>query len=246
MTFVCSLSFNVTAAMPILVATGLHKSYRRLGQADTEVLRGASLSVLPGEAIALVGPSGAGKSTLLHILASLDEADRGSIEYHVEGSYSLVSALSQRDLAMLRNSHIGMVFQFHHLLPEFTAVENVAMPALIAGISNAEASDKAHALLEQIAMEHRADHLPSELSGGEQQRIAIARALVNKPAILFADEPTGNLDTENADAVIELILGLQSSHNVACVIATHSAELAQRVHRVIQMVDGRCIGQDDA
>lgn len=232
--------------MPIVVATDLHKSYRRSGQADTEVLRGASLSVEPGEVVALVGPSGAGKSTLLHILASLDVADRGSVEYHIDVTTMLVSALSQRELALLRNSRIGMVFQFHHLLPEFTALENVAMPALVAGSSVSEASSKARTLLEQVGMSHRADHLPSELSGGEQQRIAIARALVNEPAILFADEPTGNLDTENASAVIELILGLQASRNVACVIATHSEELSQRASRVIQMVDGRCQVQDDA
>lgn len=228
--------------MPLLTATDLHRSYRRTGQADTEVLRGASLTVEPGEVVALVGPSGAGKSTMLHIMASLDVADRGNVHLTIDGRQIDLSALSMTALAAVRAQHIGMVFQFHHLLPEFTAAENVAMPALVAGLSSSAAKVKARALLEQVGMLHRADHVPMEMSGGEQQRVAIARALINEPSIIFADEPTGNLDTENAATVAELLLGLRATRNVACVIATHSTELAQRAHRIVQMVDGRCIG----
>jgi lipoprotein-releasing system ATP-binding protein len=157
-----------------------------------------------------------------------------------------LSTLSMTALATARAKHIGMVFQFHHLLPEFTALENVAMPALVAGLSATAAKVKAHALLEQVGMLHRAGHVPMEMSGGEQQRVAIARALINEPSIVFADEPTGNLDTENASSVAELLLGLRATRNVACVIATHSIELAQRAHRIVHMVDGRCRGTDNA
>ncbi|MBK6418170.1 MAG: ABC transporter ATP-binding protein [Candidatus Kapabacteria bacterium] len=228
--------------MPLLTATDLHRSYRRTGQTDTEVLRGASLIVEPGEVVALVGPSGAGKSTMLHIMASLDVADRGSVHLMIDDRQVDLSALSMTALAAVRAKHIGMVFQFHHLLPEFTALENVAMPALVAGLSAAAAKVKANVLLEQVGMLHRAGHVPMEMSGGEQQRVAIARALINEPSIIFADEPTGNLDTENAATVAELLLGLRATRNVACVIATHSTELAQSAHRIVQMVDGRCIG----
>lgn len=228
--------------MPLLTATDLHRSYRRTGQTDTEVLRGASLIVEPGEVVALVGPSGAGKSTMLHIMASLDVADRGSVHLMIDDRQVDLSALSMTALAAVRAKHIGMVFQFHHLLPEFTALENVAMPALVAGLSAADAKVKANVLLEQVGMLHRAGHVPMEMSGGEQQRVAIARALINEPSIIFADEPTGNLDTENAATVAELLLGLRATRNVACVIATHSTELAQSAHRIVQMVDGRCIG----
>ncbi|MBK6761286.1 MAG: ABC transporter ATP-binding protein [Ignavibacteria bacterium] len=228
--------------MPLLTATDLHRSYRRTGQTDTEVLRGASLIVEPGEVVALVGPSGAGKSTMLHIMASLDVADRGSVHLMINDRQVDLSALSMTALAAVRAKHIGMVFQFHHLLPEFTALENVAMPALVAGLSAAAAKVKANVLLEQVGMLHRAGHVPMEMSGGEQQRVAIARALINEPSIIFADEPTGNLDTENAATVAELLLGLRATRNVACVIATHSTELAQSAHRIVQMVDGRCIG----
>lgn len=232
--------------MPLLTATDIHKSYRRTGQADTEVLRGASLIVEAGEVVALVGPSGAGKSTMLHIMASLDSADSGTVLLKIEGQDTNLAKLSPSALAIIRAKSIGMVFQFHHLLPEFTALENVAMPALVAGLSSKAANAKANALLEQVGMLHRAGHMPMEMSGGEQQRVAIARALINEPSIVFADEPTGNLDTDNASSVAELLLGLRATRNVACVIATHSLELAHRAHRVVQMVDGRCIGPGNA
>ena len=232
--------------MPLLTAHDLYRSFRRTGQVDTTVLRGASMQVEPGEIIALVGPSGAGKSTLLHIMASLDAADRGAVALQINGTMTDLSKLSSKELASVRARRIGMVFQFHHLLPEFTALENVAMPALVIGMSPAEANKKASSLLEDGGMLPRAHHLPTEMSGGEQQRVAIARALVNNPSIVFADEPTGNLDTTNAGFVADLLLGLQSTRNIACVIATHSPDLANKAHRIVRMVDGRCLGPNDA
>ncbi len=204
------------------------------------------MHVEPGEIIALVGPSGAGKSTMLHIMASLDAADSGTVALQINGTMTDLSKLSSKELASVRARRIGMVFQFHHLLPEFTALENVAMPALIIGTSHSEANKKASALLEHVGMLPRAHHLPTEMSGGEQQRVAIARALINDPSIVFADEPTGNLDTVNAGFVADLLLGLQSTRNIACVIATHSPDLANKAHRIVRMVDGRCLGPNDA
>lgn len=226
--------------MPILSATAIHKSYRLPGQAPTEVLRGSDLVCEPGEFLAVVGPSGAGKSTLLHVLASLDVPDSGSVVVNVDGASYAYDRMSAAELATFRAKNIGMVFQFHHLLPEFTAVENVMMPALILGVSNKEARSRALELLGQVGVEHRADHAPSELSGGEQQRVAIARAMMNRPKILFADEPTGNLDTANAIKIAEILVELQRTTGVTCVIATHSIELAAKAHRIVTMRDGRC------
>ncbi len=226
--------------MPLLTATNIRKAYKRAGQADTEVLRGASIAVNAGEVVALVGPSGAGKSTLLHILATLDAPDTGMVRYEVDGHSVDTSGLSGGALAGLRTRHIGMIFQFHHLLPEFTALENVAMPSLVRGDQRADAMRRAAELLERVGMSHRADHAPTEMSGGEQQRIAIARALMNRPAIIFADEPTGNLDSENAAQVADLLFEMRADHGIACVIATHSDVLAARASRVVRMVDGLC------
>ena len=226
--------------MPIITATDLHKSYRPSGQAPTVVLRGASLAVDPGEFLAIIGPSGAGKSTLLHILASLDDADSGEVKYDFgESQYSSLQ-FATSDLATLRNLHLGVVFQFHHLLPEFTALENVMMPALVAGHQTQAAKDSARQLMEKVGVAERADHAPSELSGGEQQRVAIARALINKPKVLFADEPTGNLDSANAEKITELIAELQESTGITCIVATHSERLAGAAHRKVFMRDGRC------
>ena len=229
--------------MPIITATDLHKSYRPSGQAPTVVLRGASLKVDPGEFLAIIGPSGAGKSTLLHILASLDDADSGEVNYNFADSQFNSLELTSTNLAQLRNSYLGVVFQFHHLLPEFTALENVAMPALVAGLDQRTATNDARELLEKVGVADRADHAPSELSGGEQQRVAIARALVNKPKVLFADEPTGNLDSANAEKISELIAEVQASTGVTCIIATHSERLAANAHRKVFMVDGQCKDQ---
>lgn len=246
-TLACNAA-NRKTLMLLLKATDIQKAYRRSGQADTVVLRGVSLSVDAGEFVALVGPSGAGKSTLLHILASLDEADSGSIELTSEkigqasiGSSNLVNYASMDDKqrSRIRNEVIGMVFQFHHLLPEFTAVENVMMPLLIAGVSDKSAKARAMVLLDKVGLTHRAPHMPSELSGGEQARVAIARALINDPAILFADEPTGNLDSANATAVVDLLCELQRTSGITCVIATHSEDIAARAQRVLKMKDGQ-------
>lgn len=224
--------------MPLLTAQNITKAYRRTGQADTVVLRGVSLTVEAGEFVALVGPSGAGKSTLLHILASLDDADSGTIELHAKNVDVNYTSMDDKQRSRIRNEVIGMVFQFHHLLPEFTAVENVMMPLLIAGVSDKLARARAMSLLDQVGLTSRVPHMPSEMSGGEQARVAIARALINEPAILFADEPTGNLDSANATAVVELLCSLQATTGITCVIATHSNDIAMRAQRVVQMKDG--------
>lgn len=227
--------------MTLLTASNIVKSYARSGQADTVVLQGVSCSIDAGEFVALVGPSGAGKSTLLHILASLDVPDSGTIQLTTSAGTVNYAQRSQRELAAMRNTSIGVVYQFHHLLPEFTALENVMMPALISGASTTQARTKAERLLDRVGIAARAEHMPSELSGGEQQRVAIARALMNEPAVLFADEPTGNLDSANATAIVDLLCELQASTNMACVVATHSTEVAQRAHRIIHMRDGNIV-----
>lgn len=224
--------------MPLLTATDIVKSYARSGQADTVVLKSVSCSIEAGEFVALVGPSGAGKSTLLHVLASLDVPDSGTVTLSTSAGAVPYARQRSNELAAMRNASIGVVYQFHHLLPEFSALENVMMPALISGTGTKEARSAAHQLLERVGIAARADHMPSELSGGEQQRVAIARALMNEPLILFADEPTGNLDSVNATAIVDLLCELQSSTNMACVVATHSMEVAQRAQRIIHMRDG--------
>lgn len=227
---------------PILIAEAVTKAYRTSeSEAATSVLKGASLTVAPGEVVALMGPSGAGKSTLLHILATLESFDSGSVSYKVHGREVDLASARTATITSLRHSSIGVVFQFHHLLPEFTAHENVMMPGLLRGDSEAEVSQRADALLDSVGMMHRRDHMPRELSGGEQQRVAIARALVNSPAVLFADEPTGNLDQEHAASIADILVGLSVQSGTACVIATHSLELAQRAHRIVRMIDGRCV-----
>jgi lipoprotein-releasing system ATP-binding protein len=225
----------------ILQAQDIVKTYAAADAVSTTVLRGASLCVEPEEFVAIVGPSGAGKSTLLHVLASLDVYDRGSIQALVHGSSYDYSAMNEAAFARYRLDNIGFVYQFHHLLPEFTAIENVMMPALIKGVSQREARRRASVLIERVGLIERTDHMPTELSGGEQQRIAIARAVMNSPALLFADEPTGNLDSVNAGLVRDLLRDLQREHNLTCIIATHSSEIAQSATRIIRMVDGRCV-----
>lgn len=220
--------------MIVLAASSVSKSYPQAGY----VLRDVSLSIRSGECVALVGPSGAGKSTLLHCLATLDAPDKGSIQLTTKTDTIDVVALRGAALARVRSAYLGMIYQFHHLLPEFTALENVMISAIIAGESTATAAKRARQLLERVHLAHRVEHYPSQLSGGEQQRVAIARSLMNNPILLFADEPTGNLDSANATDIANLFFELQSEYGLACVIATHSVDLAARCDRTLQMHDG--------
>lgn len=214
----------------ILEATDIHKKYDAL-----EVLKGVSLQVKKGEIVSLVGPSGAGKSTLLHIIGTLDKPDAGVVT--IEGKE--VFKQSEKNLAAFRNKSLGFIFQFHHLLPEFTALENICIPAYIGKKSKREAEAKAKELLEIMKLSHRSDHKPSELSGGEQQRVAVARALMNNPALILADEPSGNLDTNNARDLHKLFFDLRDKLNQTFIIVTHNEELANMADRTIHMKDGR-------
>lgn len=225
----------------VLVAAGIVKSYRMPGQGTVRVLNGAEITVKSGEFVAVVGPSGSGKSTFLHILATLDQPDEGFVSYSVDDTTFRTGDLTVDAMARVRNTDIGMVFQAHHLLPEFTVVENVMMPALIAGMSYSEAYRRATEMIERVGMAHRMQHSPQELSGGEQQRTGIARALLNSPRFLFADEPTGNLDHHTAEAIMDVIAELQRDHHLTCVIATHSRHVAQRAHRVVHLHGGRVL-----
>ena len=201
---------------------------------DLEVLKGITIKVAKGEVVSIVGSSGAGKTTLLQILGTLDVESSGELQIGGEN----VSKLSRSSLADFRNKHIGFVFQFHRLLPEFTALENVMMPAWIAGASDLVAETRGRKLLKELGLQDRANHLPSELSGGEQQRIAVARALMNEPKILLADEPSGNLDSENAAILHDLFFDLRDKLGLTIIIVTHNEELASRADRSLRMADG--------
>ena len=202
-----------------------------------EALRGVSLEVAQGEVVAIVGASGAGKSTLLQILGTLMAADSGRVE--IAGKDC--TAMGENELAAFRNQHIGFVFQFHHLLPEFTALENVAMPALIGGAERKDAFSRAAELIDMVGLTDRGSHKPVELSGGEQQRVAIARALINRPSVVLADEPTGNLDTASRDQIHSLLLDVRREFNQTIVMVTHDMSLADSVDRKIVMSDGRIL-----
>lgn len=214
----------------ILEATNIHRKYGEL-----EVLKGVSLQVQKGEIVSLVGPSGAGKSTLLHIIGTLDRPDSGTVK--IEGKE--VFKQNDKSLAAFRNKSIGFIFQFHHLLPEFTAIENVCIPAYIHGQSKAKAELRAKELLELLKLSHRFNHKPGELSGGEQQRVAVARALMNNPALIMADEPSGNLDTNNARDLHNLFFELREKLNQTFIIVTHNEELANMADRKVHMKDGQ-------
>ena len=217
----------------MLVASEIHKHH-----GDLEVLRGVDVTLTAGEVVSIVGPSGAGKTTLLNVLSTLDRPDSGSVLVNDVD----LSGLKDKALAQFRNAHIGFVFQFHQLLPEFNALENAMLPALVGGRSEAEAEAAAIARLEELGLAARAKHLPSQLSGGEQQRVAVARALVNDPPLLFADEPSGNLDSANADALHDLFFDLRDRHGLTIALVTHNEGLAERADRQIRLRDGRIEG----
>jgi lipoprotein-releasing system ATP-binding protein len=216
----------------MLTAKGIEKYY-----GDLRVLKGVDVDIAKGEIVSIVGPSGSGKSTLLHILGTLDEPARGEIFLQDRK----IHALKGRPLAAFRNKHIGFVFQFHHLLPEFSALENVCIPGWIAGRRKREVEEEALKLLQELGVGHRTDHKPGALSGGEQQRVAVARALINHPDIVFADEPTGNLDTANAKELHRLFFDLRNRFRQTFLIVTHNEELAQMSDRVLHMKDGEII-----
>lgn len=213
----------------MLHASGIYKSY-----GDLMILKGVDFRVQKGEIVSIVGASGAGKSTLLHIIGTLDKADQGEVLINDTD----ISSLSSRQLSTFRNEHIGFIFQFHHLLPEFTALENVCIPAFIRGTEKRAAENKAMELLKLLGVEQRSHHKPNELSGGEQQRVSVARALINNPSIVLADEPSGNLDSENANALHSLFMDLRRELGQTFVIVTHNEELASISDRKVMMKDG--------
>jgi lipoprotein-releasing system ATP-binding protein len=209
--------------------------YKRYG--TVEVLKGVDISIQKGEVVSIVGPSGSGKSTLLHILGTLDKADKGTVEMN----NTAIGDLKGDRLSAFRNKHIGFVFQFHHLLPEFTAWENVCIPGWLAGRKKQQVKDEAARLLKLLGLSERMENKPNQLSGGEQQRVAVARALINKPEIIFADEPTGNLDSSNANELHQLFFKLRDDFNQTFLIVTHNEELAQLSDRILYMKDGKIV-----
>ena len=218
-----------------LEARRVHKSFQGGDGRELEVLTGVDLRLARNETVAVIGASGAGKSTLLHILGGLDRPTEGEVT--VGGA--LLTGLADEEIATVRNRRIGFVFQFHHLLREFTAIENVMMPALIAGLDEYEARGKAELILADVGLSERLRHKPSELSGGEQQRVAVARSLVNDPMVLLADEPSGNLDAYTSTALHDLLFDLQERVNLSIVVVTHNLDLAKRADRVLVMEEGR-------
>ncbi|WP_170422792.1 ABC transporter ATP-binding protein [Ruegeria arenilitoris] len=213
---------------------GLTKTYLKGTPGEVQVLRGVDLELRAGEAVALVAPSGAGKSTLLHIAGLLDRPDNGSVEIAGQN----VAGKGDRTRTALRRQDVGFVYQFHHLLPEFTALENITLPQLANGVSEKAAQDRAMALLDRVGVAARADHRPAALSGGEQQRVAFCRALANKPRVLLADEPTGNLDPETSDQVFDALMALVRDEGLSALIATHNMDLAARMDRKLRLEAG--------
>jgi len=222
----------------VIIAKNIYKSYSTEQKKETPVLNNLSVEIVKKEFISIMGPSGVGKSTLLHILGSLDNANSGLVRLKYSENWFDYENMNSEQLASFRNKAIGFVFQFHHLLPEFSALENVMMPALIADISFSAAKEVARGLMNDVNLSGRETHKPSELSGGEQQRVAIARALINHPEFIFADEPTGNLDMKSAESVMNLLQSIRDKYEVTTVIATHSKEIAQISDRICNMVDG--------
>ena len=222
---------------PVLELIGIEKSYFKGNVSKIEVLKGVNLKLFPGETVALVAPSGAGKSTLLQIAGLLDKPMHGKILI----SGTEIQNESDNQLTMIRRQEIGFVYQFHHLLPEFSSRENIDLPQLSNGVSSIEAQQRSNELLALVNLDTRSDHRPSELSGGEQQRVAICRALANKPKIILADEPTGNLDQKTTSSVFETLRKIVKQTNLAALIATHNLDLAHRMDRVVKLNDGKLI-----
>ncbi|MDP8266311.1 MAG: ABC transporter ATP-binding protein [Candidatus Aceula meridiana] len=225
----------------MLIAVGIHKIYRDVGK-PLEVLKGIDLTIEVGDFLAMVGPSGAGKSTLMHVLGGLDRPSKGSVALDGEDIYRL----SDVKLSSVRNTKVGFVFQFYHLLPEFTALENVVMPGLVRDSlrNKKQLEEKGEALLLKVGLSSRLAHKPSQLSGGEQQRVAIARALMNDPKVILCDEPTGNLDSQSGESIIELLMKLNQENNQTVVMVTHDNMIAQKAKRIIYIQDGKLIQKE--
>ena len=223
----------------LIRCTNIHKvfSLNSDSKSQLQVLRGVNFDVHEGEMISIVGASGSGKSTLLHILGGLDRPSEGKVYWHDNDLFSL----DDESLAKLRGSRVGFVFQFHHLLPEFTALENIMIPMMIQKKSETEVTSRAKELLRKVGLSERTNHKPSELSGGEQQRVAVARALANNPSIIFADEPSGNLDSANSQQLHELLFELNRTERQTFVIVTHNEQLANKSHRIFRMMDGQLL-----
>ena len=227
---------ETASSQPVLTLKKVERSFRQ-GRQNLEILRDVSLSVRAGEIVALVGPSGAGKSTLLHIAGLLENPDAGSITICGEACAEMVDD----ERTSVRRRHLGFVYQYHHLLPEFTALENIVIPQIIAGHHNSDAQDRAREILTWLGLAERETHRPARLSGGEQQRVAIGRAIATGPDLLLADEPTGNLDPQTADEVFDMFLRLARGANLAAVIATHNPGLASRMDRIARLEDGHLV-----